>query len=113
MADQRVTYRRRHSYNTRSNKIKKVRTPGGKLVVHYRRKHCKGPQCAITKKPLRGIKHKTSKELARLPKHKRTVSRPFGGVLSLDALKPRILRAFLVEEGKIVKKVMKARGMQK
>ncbi len=26
--DSRVTYRRRHSYNTRSNKIKKVTTPG-------------------------------------------------------------------------------------
>jgi len=28
MPDARVTYRRRHSYNTRSNKIRKVKTPG-------------------------------------------------------------------------------------
>jgi len=26
--DTRVTYRRKHSYNTRSNKIRKVKTPG-------------------------------------------------------------------------------------
>lgn len=26
--DKRVTYRRKHSYNTRSNKIRKVKTPG-------------------------------------------------------------------------------------
>ena len=29
---QRITYRRRLSYNTKSNKRKVVRTPGGKLV---------------------------------------------------------------------------------
>lgn len=43
MLDTRVTYRRRKSYNTRSNKIKKVKTPGGRLVVHYRKKRTKGP----------------------------------------------------------------------
>jgi hypothetical protein len=26
---QRLTYRRRHSYATRSNKVRKVKTPGG------------------------------------------------------------------------------------
>lgn len=35
MADIRVTYRRRTSYNTLSNKIKKTRVPGGRLVAHY------------------------------------------------------------------------------
>ena len=30
---QRVTYRRRLSYNTKSNKTKLIRTPGGKLVL--------------------------------------------------------------------------------
>mmetsp|Transcript_1543 Transcript_1543/g.4189 ORF Transcript_1543/g.4189 Transcript_1543/m.4189 type:complete len:128 (-) Transcript_1543:122-505(-) len=32
---QRVTLRRRHAYATRSNKIKIVKTPGGKLTVQY------------------------------------------------------------------------------
>lgn len=44
MLNRRVTYRRRKSYNTKSNKIKKVKTPGGRLVVHYRKKRTKGPQ---------------------------------------------------------------------
>ena len=33
MLDTRVTYRRRKSYNTKTNKIRKVKTPGGRLVV--------------------------------------------------------------------------------
>ena len=33
---QRVTYRRRLSYNTKSNKTKLIRTPGGKLVLQVR-----------------------------------------------------------------------------
>ena len=45
MVVQRVTYRRRKSFNTKSNKIRKVKTPGGKLVVHYVGKRGKGPQC--------------------------------------------------------------------
>mgnify|MGYP005677879041 CR=1 FL=1 len=42
---QRVTYRRRKSFNTKSNKIRKVKTPGGKLVVHYVGKKGKAPMC--------------------------------------------------------------------
>ena len=34
----RVTYRRQVTYNTRSNKIRKVKTPGGKLVALYKQR---------------------------------------------------------------------------
>ena len=33
---QRVTYRRRLSYNTKSNKTKLIRTPGAKLVLQVK-----------------------------------------------------------------------------
>ena len=33
MTNIRVTYKRRTSYNTKSNKIRKIRTPGGRLTV--------------------------------------------------------------------------------
>ena len=46
------------------------------------------------------------KAFARLPQHKRTVSRAYGGNLSHAAVRERILRAFIVEEQKIVKKVL-------
>jgi Ribosomal protein L34e len=39
-----------------------------------------------------------------MPKSKKTVHRAYGGVLSGGAVRDRIVRAFLVEEQKIVKK---------
>ncbi len=41
-----------------------------------------------------------------LKKRERTVSRPYGGHYCANCVKNRIIRAFLVEEVKIVKKVM-------
>jgi len=40
--------------------------------------------------------------------HSRTVSRAYGGVLSHDQVRDRIVRAFLIEEQRIVRKVMEA-----
>jgi ribosomal protein L34E len=42
---------------------------------------------------------------ARLSKSKKTVHRAYGGVLSGGAVRDRVVRAFLVDEQKIVKKV--------
>ena len=55
---QRVTYRRRKSFNTASNKVRKVKTPGGKLVLHYMGKKGKGPQCGDSgcEKRLHGVR---------------------------------------------------------
>ena len=39
---ERLTYRRHVRYNTKSNKQKIVRTPGGKLVYHAYNKSAKG-----------------------------------------------------------------------
>ena len=41
----------------------------------------------------------------RMAKNKKTVNRAYGGVLSGGAVRDRIMRAFLVEEQKIVKRV--------
>jgi large subunit ribosomal protein L34e len=38
---QRVVYRRRHAYNTKSNKTRVSKTPGGRNVVLYRKKQGK------------------------------------------------------------------------
>ncbi|KAE8699205.1 60S ribosomal protein L34 [Hibiscus syriacus] len=44
---------------------------------------------------------------SRLPRNRRTVNCAYGGVLSGSAVRERIIRAFLIEEQKIVKKVLK------
>ena len=54
--DARVTYRRRHSYNTRSNKIRKVKTPGGRISVHYITKSANGVKCGDCGIPLIGVR---------------------------------------------------------
>merc|ERR1712149_104944 len=82
---QRLTFRRRLSYNTKSNRRTIVKTPGGKLVYHYKKKLGAIPKCGDCKVKLHGIKP----------------SRPAD----------RTVRAFLIEEQKIVVKVLKAQAL--
>ncbi|KAK4479807.1 hypothetical protein RD792_015345 [Penstemon davidsonii] len=106
---QRLTYRKRHSYATKSNQHRVVKTPGSKLVYQTTKKRASGPKCPVTGKRIQGIPHlrPTEYKRSRLSRNRRTVNRPYGGVLSGGAVRERIIRAFLVEEQKIVKKVVK------
>ncbi|KAB2633516.1 60S ribosomal protein L34-like [Pyrus ussuriensis x Pyrus communis] len=105
---QRLTYRTRHSYATKSNQHRIVKTPG-KLVYQTSKKRASGPKCPVTGKRIQGIPHLRPAEYkrSRLSRNRRTVNRAYGGVLSGGAVRERIIRAFLVEEQKIVKKVLK------
>ncbi|KAF4375971.1 hypothetical protein F8388_010133 [Cannabis sativa] len=106
---QRLTYRSRHIYASKSNQHRIVKTPGGKLVYQTTKKRARDPTCPITGKRIQGIPHLRSTEYkrSRLSRNRRTVNRAYGGVLSGRAVRERIIRAFLVEEQKIVKKVLK------
>ncbi|CAG9465570.1 unnamed protein product [Pedinophyceae sp. YPF-701] len=104
---QRVTYRRRHSYATRSNKTKMVKTPGGRLVVQYVKKPASHRVCPITGQKLNGFKAQRPKEGSTQSRSKKNVSRVYGGHLAASAVRERIVRAFLIEEQKIVKKVLR------
>lgn len=42
---QRVTLRKRQSYNTVSNRRRVIKTPGGKLVYHHLKKPASSPKC--------------------------------------------------------------------
>lgn len=99
MTSNRVTYLRRKSYNTRSNKIRKIRTPGGRLTAQYIKKREKGVQpMQETKSKLSGFKQIGNKEMGRLTYTQRSISRPYGGALTPKQLKERILKAFLCSE---------------
>ena len=110
---QRLTYRRRHSFNTSSNRVKAVKTPGGQLKLQYRSKLAKGPACGDCGCSIQGIPHLRPQEYSRLPKHQRTVSRAYGGSRCADCVRNRIVRAFLIEEQKIVKSVLKIKEKEK
>jgi len=109
---QRVTYRRRLSYNTKSNKVRKIRTPGSKVVVQYVGKRGKGPHSPVDScecgKRLNGIAQLRPYHYKRLAKKDKHVSRPYGGVLCGRCVKSRIVRAFLIEEIKTIKRAKQA-----
>ncbi|TPX66969.1 hypothetical protein SpCBS45565_g04142 [Spizellomyces sp. 'palustris'] len=52
---QRVTYRRRLSYNTKSNKTRVIKTPGGKLAVLHIVKKASAPKCGDCGSVLSGV----------------------------------------------------------
>ena len=108
MADTRITYLRNKTYNTKSNKIRKLRLPGGRLSVQYIKRASKGPQTYFkTKSRLSGLKRLRNPEYLALSKSQRRISRPYGGVLTPSEVKEKILRAFLVEEVKLVKELVR------
>merc|ERR1711990_299652 len=98
---------RHNSWNTRSNKFRQVRTPGGRLAVQYVQKTAKGPQNAMVT---------SAKRLGGLgkmrPQNYRRVNRAYGGVYDHSEVKNRIIRTFLTEEVKNVKKTMALQASQ-
>merc|ERR1712012_741294 len=108
---QRLTFRRRLSYNTKSNRRTIVKTPGGKLVYHYKKKLGAIPKCGDCKVKLHGIKPSRPADRTNMSKRKKTVYRAYGGSRCHKCVRDRIVRAFLIEEQKIVVKVLKAQAL--
>ncbi|CAN3374369.1 hypothetical protein DIURU_000753 [Diutina rugosa] len=104
---QRVTYRRRNPYNTKSNKIKVVKTPGGKLIAQHVKKIASRPKCGDCGIALPGVAALRPREYANISKTSKTVQRAYGGSLCGNCVKTRVIRAFLTSEQAIVKKVLK------
>ena len=97
-------------YATRGNKMRMVRTPGNRLVMQKREKRHQGPHCpwVLGHKRLAGTKALNHFDRRHKAGYANRVSRPYGGVLTHDQVRDRIVRAFLVEEQRVVRKVMQA-----
>merc|ERR1712188_242319 len=104
---QRLTFRRRKSYNTRSNRRRVVKTPGGKLVYQYTSKTASVPKCGDCGTDIQGVPALRPRKYATLSKRSKTVTRAYGGSRCSSCVRQRIVRAFLIEEQKIVKRVLK------
>ncbi|OII73780.1 60s ribosomal protein L34 [Cryptosporidium ubiquitum] len=109
----RVTYRRKCRYNTPSNRVRVVKTPGGRNLIHNIGKVYSRPKCGDCKKPLAGIPACAPYEMKHLKKRERTVARAYGGTKCSTCVRQRILRAFLLEEQKVVKSVIAEKEQQK
>lgn len=76
-------------FRSRSKAIIKVKTPGAKVMKHYRHRKKSKPRCMVCGMPLHGISLSKDKSKA---KSKKTVSRPFAGVLCHKCLKNKIIK---------------------
>ena len=104
----RIAYRRRMHYATRSNQVRKIRTPGNRLIFQSVRKRSQGPHTpwVLGHKRLGGTQALNA--FARRKNaggHAQSVSRAYGGVLSADQVRDRVIRAFLVEEQRVVRRM--------
>mmetsp|Transcript_22159 Transcript_22159/g.45670 ORF Transcript_22159/g.45670 Transcript_22159/m.45670 type:complete len:125 (+) Transcript_22159:25-399(+) len=102
----RLTYRRQCRYNTKSNKQRVVKTPGGKAVYQAVKKKAKGPHCGDCGKALIGLPRLRPVEYKRLKKREKRVNRAYGGSRCAHCVRERVIRAFLIEEQKCVKQVL-------
>lgn len=93
--------------NTKSNQIKVVKTPGGRLVAQHIKKQATRPKCGDCGCALSGVATLRPRAYASISKTQKTVSRAYGGSRCANCVKERIVRAFLIEEQKVVKKVVK------
>ena len=79
-------------------------------MYHYSKKKTNVSKCGDCKLALHGITAVRPKKLASLSRRVKTVSRVYGGTKCGKCVRSRIIRAFLIEEQKIVAKVLKAQA---
>lgn len=94
---------------TKSYRSTKVKLPGGRVTIHYKKKSPSSPKDPYTHERLHGVPRLTSNELKKLPKSKRRPNRPYGGVLSSASLKNLIFekyitKSFPLEVGRLIVK---------
>lgn len=83
---------------------------GGKLTYLYVNKRAGVAKCGDCGVKLNGIPALRPRQYSQLSKGRKTVTRSYGGSRCACCVRNRIVRAFLVEEQKIVKKVLKSKG---
>lgn len=77
------------------------------MVYLYPKKPGSTASCGDCKNKLRGIVYARPQKLSKIARHKKTVTRVYGGTKCVSCVRQRILRAFLIEEGRLVAKVIK------
>jgi large subunit ribosomal protein L34e len=105
MPDNRYHQQGRH-FPTSSQRTRAVKTPGGRIKPHHISKTTNGPKCSDCKISLPGIKHTVKSAYKNMKKRERTISRAYGGSCCATCVRNRIMRAFLLEEQKLIKKII-------
>ncbi|KAK8193746.1 60S ribosomal protein eL34 [Phyllosticta capitalensis] len=84
--------------------VRVIKTPGGALRYLHLKKRAAPPSAIPALRP---------REYATISRPQKTVQRAYGGSRCANCVKDRIVRAFLIEEQKIVKKVLKETQQKK
>ncbi|VDO85413.1 unnamed protein product [Schistosoma curassoni] len=104
MTNIRITYYKYVKFSTHFQLL--VKTPGGKVVYIYVKKRGTFPKCGDCKSKLFGIKPSRPRERTSMSKRLKTVNRPYGGLMFILVI-DRIIRAFMMEEQKVLKQLIK------
>lgn len=81
----------RGMYRSRSLKRKYTRVPGGKSVLHYKRRKTSYHKCAQCGALLGGVPRGNPAQIGKFSRSERTVSRPYGGYLCSACLKRMLI----------------------
>ena len=79
-------------FKSRSKKLKYVKTPGRRTVVHYKKKRHSKAICAVCGKKLAGISRKETSKMKNILKTKKRSQRPFGGYLCSSCMRKKLIR---------------------
>ncbi|TIA88019.1 hypothetical protein E3P81_03698 [Wallemia ichthyophaga] len=109
----RVQLRKPNPYNTKSNKRRVIKTPGWSILAQRRLLTSANRwTIALLAHPQKANRSKVPalrpRGYATISKRQKSVTRAYGGSRCAHCVRERIVRAFLVEEAKIVKKVIKS-----
>ena len=85
-------------YRTRSLRRIKIKLPGGRKKIQYKRRRPSKAIDPITGQKLHGVVNLIPSQLRKLPKTAKRPQRPFGGVLSSRSMRKEILKRFNLEK---------------
>ncbi|MEZ0393960.1 MAG: 50S ribosomal protein L34e [Desulfurococcaceae archaeon] len=83
----------RPMHRSRSWRRVYVRTPGGRLVVHYEKRRPSAAKCAICGRPLNGVPRLRPSDLRKLAKTEKRPERYYGGAICHKCLSELLRRA--------------------
>lgn len=82
----------KRSLRSRSLRKLKVKTPGGRSVIHYGERKNAAARCAVCKRPLHGTPRARDSGMAKLSRTEKRPERPFGGNLCSSCSRREIKR---------------------
>lgn len=84
----------RPQFRTKTFRKVFVKTPGGKTVLHYRRRKPSAAKCANCERKLAGVPRNIPAQIRKLPKNQKRPDRPYGGILCSKCSRLKIVEIF-------------------